>query len=156
MSMTETFMHRAHLYPLLLCFVLLPLGCEAGQAIASSHAGYGTATVYLDHYGVPHIYGSTDASVIYASAWVEANADWPLVERNFLRSIGRASEIFGEKTVGDDYLDRALQIPKLSREEYQHESPQMRRLLDAYAAGFNDWLAGRNKEYLSRFNGDDR
>jgi len=104
-------------------------------------SSYGTATVYLDHYGVPHIYGPTDASVIYASAWTEANANWPLVEQNFLRAIGRASEIFGEKTVGDDYLDRALQIPELSKKEYESESPKMRRLLDAYAAGFNDWLA---------------
>ena len=102
---------------------------------------YGKATIYLDHYGVPHIYGPTDASVIYASAWTEANANWPLVEQNFLRAIGRASEIFGEKTVGDDYLDRALQIPELSKKEYESESPKMRRLLDAYAAGFNDWLA---------------
>ncbi|MGH8225849.1 MAG: penicillin acylase family protein [Gammaproteobacteria bacterium] len=145
MSMPGTFMHRVHLHPLLLCLVLLPLGCEATQAVTSSHVGYGAATVYLDHYGVPHIFGPTDASVIYASAWVQANADWPLVERNFLRATGRASEFLGKETLGDDYLDRALQIPLLSREEYQRESPQMRSLLDAYAAGFNDWLAAHPK-----------
>ena len=109
-------------------------------AQVTHNTSYGKATVYLDHYGVPHIYGSTDASVIYASAWTEANANWKLVEQNFLRSIGRASEMFGEKTVGDDYLDRALQIPELSRKEYESESPKMQRLLNAYAAGFNDWL----------------
>lgn len=115
------------------------------QTNESQTSSYGKATVYLDHYGVPHIYGPTDESVIYASAWVEANANWKLVERNFLRSIGRASEIFGEKTVGDDYLDRALQIPELSRKEYNRESPKMKKLLDAYAAGFNDWLAAHPK-----------
>jgi len=93
---------------------------------------YGKATVYLDHYGVSHLYGPTDASVIYASAWVEANANWKLVEQNFLRSIGRASEVFGQKTIGDDYLDRALQIPELSMKEYKRESPKL-----------SNWSAGQ-------------
>jgi acyl-homoserine-lactone acylase len=134
-----------------------PTAIQTGEKNQSNHnhhkklvtfSSYGKATVFLDHYGVPHIYGTTDASVIYASAWTEANADWPLVERSFLRATGRASEIFGKKTVGDDYLGRALQIPELARNEYERESPKMRRLLDAYAAGFNDWLAFHpNKRY---------
>ncbi|HKJ33176.1 MAG TPA: penicillin acylase family protein, partial [Balneolales bacterium] len=63
-------------------------GIQYSKAQVPHIHSYGKATVYLDHYGVPHIYGPTDASVIYASAWVEANANWKLVEQNFLRSIG--------------------------------------------------------------------
>ncbi len=122
------------------------LGSYQNIYARNRHYRYGKATVYLDHYGVPHIYGPTDASVIYASAWVEANADWPLVEENFIRATGRAAEYYGVKTLGDDYLDRALQIPKLSREEYERDSPKMQKLMDAYAAGFNDWLAAHPKK----------
>ena len=123
-----------------------------GQQAHARAARYGTATVYLDTYGVPHIFGPTDASVIYASAWVQANADWPLVEKNFIRATGRAAEFLGEASLADDYLDRALGIPQLARQEYAHESPQMRALLDAFAAGFNDWLAAhpKKKHWLGR------
>jgi acyl-homoserine lactone acylase PvdQ len=117
-----------------------------GQQAQARAARYGTATVYLDTYGVPHIFGPTDASVIYASAWVQAEADWPLVEKNFIRATGRAAAFLGEASLADDYLDRALRIPELSREEYAHEPPRMRAILDAYAAGFNDWLAAHPKK----------
>jgi acyl-homoserine-lactone acylase len=145
MNVREKSLRAFRRYLFVAGLILLSFGrqiCRAQSPRArSSGSRYGTATVYRDHYGVPHIYGPTDASVIYASAWVEANDDWPLVGDNFLRSIGRGAEFHGEQALGDDYLDRALQIPQLARAEYLHKSPRMRSLLDAYAAGFNDWLA---------------
>ena len=97
-------------------------------------------TVYRDGYGIPHIFGPTDASVAFGAAWVQAEEDWPAVERNFLRATGRAAEFFGESSLSDDYIARALEIPRLSREEYERSSPRMRTLLDAYADGFNAYL----------------
>lgn len=98
------------------------------------------ATVYRDGYGVPHVFGPTDASVAFGAAWVQAEEDWPAVERNFLRASGRGAELLGEEALSDDYIARALEIPRLSREEYERSDPRMRGLLDAYAAGFNEYL----------------
>lgn len=110
------------------------------------------AVIYVDGYGVPHIFGPTDRSVLFASAWAQADADWKLVDENFTRALGRAAEFLGEGSLGDDYLDRALEIPRLAREEYERESPRMRGLLDAYADGFNAWLAAHpdRKRWLDR------
>ena len=99
--------------------------------------------VFRDGYGVPHVFGPTDASVMFGTAWVQAEEDWPAVERNFLRASGRGAELLGEESLGDDYIARALEIPRLSREEYERSDPRMRALLDAYAAGFNAYLASR-------------
>jgi penicillin amidase len=97
-------------------------------------------TIYRDGYGVPHVFGPTDASVAFGAAWVQAEEDWPAVERNFLRASGRGAELLGEEALSDDYIARALEIPRLSREEYERSAARMRGLLDAYAAGFNEYL----------------
>lgn len=134
---------------------LLPLGfwLLAGQVGARPSPGSALpipadtgAVVYVDGYGVSHIFGPTDRSVVFASAWVEAEADWPLVDENFTRSVGRAAEFLGPEALGDDYLARSLEIPRLSREEYEAASPRMRGLLEAYADGFNAWLAAHPDE----------
>ena len=97
-------------------------------------------TIYRDGYGVPHVFGPTDASVMFGVAWAQAEEDWPAVERNFLRASGRGAELLGEEALADDYIARALEIPRLSREEYERSDPRMKALLDAYAAGFNAYL----------------
>jgi acyl-homoserine lactone acylase PvdQ len=78
--------------------------------------------------------------VAFGTAWVQAEEDWPAVERNFLRASGRGAELLGEEALADDYIALALEIPRLSREEYERSDPRMRGLLDAYAAGFNSYL----------------
>jgi acyl-homoserine lactone acylase PvdQ len=103
-------------------------------------------TIYRDGYGVPHVFGPTDEGVAFGAAWVQAEEDWPMVERNFVRATGRAAEFLGESSLSDDYIARALEIPRLSREEYERSSPRMRALLDAYAEGFNAYLAARPEE----------
>lgn len=100
-----------------------------------------TVTIHRDEWGVPHVYGPTDASVVFGAAYAQAQDNWGQVRENFLRALGRGAEILGEEAVVDDYLARALEIPRRSIEEYERAPPEMRALYDAYAAGFNDWLA---------------
>jgi penicillin amidase len=122
-------------------------GCsipDARSANASRYVDWDTlaasVTIYRDAFGVPHIYGPTDASVIFGEAYAEAEDNWWQVEDNFVRSIGRASELYGEETLLDDYLARAMEIPRLSREEYEEAPDEMRSLYDAYAEGFSHYL----------------
>jgi acyl-homoserine lactone acylase PvdQ len=121
--------------------------CVAGQDPVET-----AATVHRDAWGVPHIFGPTDASVLFAAAWVQAEEDWPMVERNFVRASGRGAELVGEEALLDDYLAWALEIPRLSREEYAAATPRMRTMLDAYAAGFNAYLAAHpdSRQLLER------
>ena len=109
-----------------------------------SHAGEWTpsdrVTIHRDEWGVPHIFGPTDASVVFGAAYAQAEDNWWQAEDNFVRAIGRGSELYGEKSLLDDYLARGLEIPRRSMEEYQRAPERMRRLYDAYAAGFNHFL----------------
>jgi penicillin amidase len=100
-----------------------------------------TVTIYRDTYGVPHVFGRTDASTVFGFAYAQAEDNFWRVEENFIFSLGRASELYGERTLDEDRLNRALEIPRLAREEYARLDRHMRALCDAFAAGFNYYLA---------------
>lgn len=98
-------------------------------------------TIYRDTWGVPHIYGPTDASVVFGLAYAQAEDNFAHLQDNFLRALGRAAEVHGEGSLQDDQIARALEIPRLAREEYERSSPRMRALYDAYAAGLERYAA---------------
>ena len=100
-----------------------------------------TVTIYRDKYGVPHVFGRTDASTVFGFAYAQAEDNFWRVEENFIHALGRASELYGEKTLEEDRRNRALEIPKLAQEEYARLDPHMRSLCDAFAAGFNYYVA---------------
>jgi penicillin amidase len=98
-------------------------------------------TIYRDTWGVPHIYGPTDASVAFGMAYAQAEDNFAHVQDNFLRALGRAAEVHGEESLRDDQLARALEIPRLAREEYERSTPRMKAIYDAYAAGLERYAA---------------
>ena len=71
---------------------------------------------------------------------VSQSDNWWQVEDNFVRSLGRASELYGQETLLDDYLARALEISRRSVEEYERAPEHMKTLYDAYAEGLNFFL----------------
>src|ERR1700683_4802521 len=99
-----------------------------------------SVTLYRDSYGVPHIYGPTDASCVFGYAYAQAEDNFWQIEDSYLRSLGRASEVYGKKTLDDDLVIRTLEIPRLSKAEYEHTAAPVRALLDAFAEGINYYL----------------
>ena len=144
--------HSNSSHPTLLLTILLTLlSCQA-NALAqtqnkSADAGdpssklASTVTIYRDTYGVPHVFGRTDASTVFGFAYAQAEDNFWRVEENFIFALGRASELYGERTLDEDRLNHALEIPRLAREEYARLDNHMRSLCDAFAAGFNYYLA---------------
>jgi acyl-homoserine-lactone acylase len=110
---------------------------------AAAQAQAPAATIHRDAWGVPHVFSETDAGVVFGMAWVLAEDDWPLVEENYLRALGRSAERVGVSALSNDWMARALRIVPLSIAEYEAASPRMRMLLNAYAAGTNRWLDSR-------------
>lgn len=106
-------------------------------------------TIHRDVYGVPHIYGKTDAACVFGLAYAQAQDNLWQIEDNYIRALGRASELYGESTLRDDQLTRLLEIPRLARLEYDRAAPRMRRLYDAFAAGLN-YYRSRHPEAATR------
>ncbi len=98
-------------------------------------------TIYRDTYGVPHVFGRTDASTVFGFAYAQAEDNFWRVEENFISALGRRAEIYGEEGLNEDRRNHALEIPRLAQEEYGRLDPQMRAICDGFAAGFNYYLA---------------
>jgi len=126
----------------LLLSILVVLSCCVAHAQDRSPATLArTVTIYRDTYGVPHVFGRTDASTVFGFAYAQAEDNFWRVEENFINALGRASELYGEKALDEDRLNHALEIPRLAQAEYARLDPHMRLLCDAFAAGFNYYIA---------------
>ncbi|MCB1024577.1 MAG: penicillin acylase family protein [Acidobacteria bacterium] len=97
-------------------------------------------TIYRDTYGVPHVFGKTDAAAVFGFAYAQAEDGFWQIEDNFIRAIGRASEIYGKRTFASDRLNHTLEIPRLAEEEYARLDPKTKEICDAFSAGLNFYI----------------
>ncbi len=97
-------------------------------------------TIYRDPYGVPHIDGPTDASVVFGFAFAQAEDYFWQIEDSYVLALGRYSEIHGGRGLNSDLLNRAFEVTRRSRAEFEQLAPAPRRLCEAYAAGLNFYL----------------
>src|SRR5215471_18646098 len=100
----------------------------------------GSVTIYRDNWGVPHVYGPTDASVIFGFIYAQAEDNFWQIEDSYIQALGRASEVYGEQSLNADLTNRALEIVKISQAEYAKLSPQMKDICQATADGLNYFL----------------
>ena len=97
-------------------------------------------TIIRDNWGIPHIYGKTDADAVFGLLYAQCEDDFKRVEMNYIEKLGRLSEIKGESSLYDDLQIRLLINEAEAKDEYQKAEPWLKKLLDAYAAGANFYL----------------
>ena len=117
--------------------ISIPIGGPA----SSSRDLADRVTIYRDRYGIPHVFGETDAATMFGFAYAQAEDNFWSIEYNYIRSLGRRAEVEGEDGLVNDRRNRTLEIPRLAREEYARMPTRMRELLDAFAQGLNAYLA---------------
>src|SRR5262249_54706201 len=133
---------RAAALPVIVMLLLTsPAGArKPARAGAKAEKLARSVTIYRDTYGVPHIYGPTDASCVFGYAYAQAEDNFKQIEDSYIHALGRAAEVGGEKELPSDLLNRALEIPRLSQEEYQRATGRTREIADSFAAGLNYFL----------------
>ncbi|MFT7678700.1 MAG: acyl-homoserine-lactone acylase [Planctomycetota bacterium] len=105
-------------------------------------------TIHRDEWGVPHVFGPTDASVVFGFAYARAEDEFERVERAVYLMLGRNSEVLGEEGLAWDKLVHACEIPQRAQAEYSALEAPVRVLADAWAAGMNLYAARRAKAAL--------
>jgi acyl-homoserine lactone acylase PvdQ len=121
-----------------LCITLLPRDASADSDTTAALAK--SVTIYRDTFGVPHVYAPTDAGCVFGFVYAQAEDYFWQVEDNYIRALGRAAEVYGEKALPDDLVNRALEIPRLSQEEYAKAAPKAREMCQALAESLNYYL----------------
>lgn len=106
-------------------------------------------TIARDKWGVPHIFGKTDADVAYGLAWANAEDNFAVVQEFHLLGKGLYGKFKGEEGAMYDYALHAFRVKELVEERFEKDlSPEYRTCLAAYTQGLNDYAAKHPSEIL--------
>jgi len=97
-------------------------------------------TIYRDQWGIPHIYGKTDADAVFGLMYAQCEDDFARVEMNYIEKLGRMSEVKGEKELAYDLYIKLLIDETEAKNEYKTSPLWLKKLLNAYADGINYYL----------------
>ena len=105
-------------------------------------AGLGAPVEVLrDEHGVPHIFAHSEADVQFALGFVHAQDRLWQLEMNRRIAAGRLAEALGSGALDTDRFLRTLGIRRVAEANVHHLDDESRRLLAAYTAGVNAFLA---------------
>ena len=128
-----------------LLLLLLSLGVQAQKFTAAERARWQQQArqvrIVRDTDGVPHIYGKTDADAVFGLLYAQCEDDFNRVETNYLDAIGRLAEVEGEAQLYHDLRARLFLDSTQAIGIYQKCPAEIKKLLDAFAAGTNYYLA---------------
>ncbi len=121
--------------------------CLAGTARANSveqarwQREAQAVTITRDDWGIAHVHGKTDADAVFGMAYAQAEDDFNRVESNYLTALGRTAEAEGETAIWQDLRQRLFIDPVELKTLYGQSPAWLKRLMDAWADGLNDYLA---------------
>ncbi|QGZ42727.1 acyl-homoserine-lactone acylase [Pseudoduganella flava] len=132
---------------------------EAGTRLAPAEvlrlkAQAQRVTILRDKWGIPHVYGKTDADAVFGMLYAQAEDDFKRVERNFITALGRMAEVDGEKALYDDLRMKLFIRPDELKAQYKASPAWLKKLMNAWSDGLNWYLHTHPQvkpQLLSRF-----
>src|SRR5438876_1754351 len=97
-------------------------------------------TIIRDNWGIPHVYGKTDADAVFGVVYAQAEDDFNRVETNFINGMGRLAEAEGEKEVYRDLRMKLFIDPADMNAKYESSPPWLKGLMTAWADALNYYL----------------
>ncbi|MGD9316562.1 MAG: penicillin acylase family protein, partial [Anaerolineae bacterium] len=98
--------------------------------------------ILRDEWGVPHVFGRTDADVAYGLAYAHAEDDFLTIQQTLLAARGQLASVYGQDAAPNDYMVHLLRVWDVVDASYSRDhSPEVRALCEAYAAGLNRYAA---------------
>ncbi|UCC61926.1 MAG: penicillin acylase family protein [Anaerolineae bacterium] len=125
----------------LVFFLRRPLPQTRGTILVSGLKG--PVEVIRDRWGVPHIYADSEEDLFFAQGYVHAQDRMWQMEFQRRVGSGRLSEVLGEATLEIDRFLRVVGLNRAAEAEAEMLDDETRRVLEAYAAGVNAYLASR-------------
>ncbi|MFJ1466661.1 penicillin acylase family protein [Massilia orientalis] len=98
-------------------------------------------TILRDKWGIPHVFGKTDADAVFGTLYAQAEDDFNRVELNYINALGRLAEVEGEKEIWRDLRMKLYIDPAGLKAKYAESPAWLKKLMDAYADGLNWYLA---------------
>ncbi len=97
-------------------------------------------TIIRDNWGIPHIYGKTDADAVFGLLYAQCEDDFKRVEMNYIEKLGRMSEVTGEVDIYNDLYVRLIIDSADAIKDYTNAPQWLKQIMNAYADGINYYL----------------
>ncbi|NKI31609.1 acylase [Croceivirga thetidis] len=129
---------------LLLSFIIALLSCKTEQKPQSEvdewQAQAENVTIIRDDFGVPHIYGKTDADAVFGLLYAQCEDDFNRVEQNYIWATGRLAEVEGEDALYSDLRANLYMTKDEAIAKYESAPDWLQKLCNAFADGINYYL----------------
>jgi len=96
--------------------------------------------IIRDNWGIPHVYGKTDADAVFGLLYAQCEDDFKRVEMNYIEKLGRLAEIKGEGELYNDLYLKLIIDSAASVNDYNKSPAWLKKLLNAFADGVNYYL----------------
>ncbi|WP_282053605.1 acylase [Maribacter luteus] len=96
--------------------------------------------IIRDNFGVPHIYGKTDADAVFGLLYAQCEDDFNRVEQNYIWATGRLAEIEGKDALYSDLRAKLFMTEEEAKANYENSPEWLKKLCDAFADGINYYL----------------
>jgi acyl-homoserine-lactone acylase len=97
-------------------------------------------TILRDTWGIPHVFGKTDADAVFGLLYAQAEDDFNRVELNYINALGRLAEVEGEKEVWRDLRMKLYIQPAAMQAKYAASPAWLKQLMVSFADGLNFYL----------------
>jgi acyl-homoserine-lactone acylase len=97
-------------------------------------------SIIRDTWGIPHIYGKTDADAVFGLLYAQCEDDFKRVEMNYIEKLGRMAEVKGENFLHDDLYIRLIIDSAAAVIDYKKSPLWLQKILNAHADGINYYL----------------
>jgi acyl-homoserine-lactone acylase len=113
---------------------------DTPQEIARWQREARAVTIYRDNWGIPHVYGQTNADAVFGMEYAQAQGDFNRVEMNYADALGWLAQTEGQSAIYRDLRRQLFMDPVALRAEYQQCPAWLRQLMQAAADGLNFYL----------------
>lgn len=122
----------------LVAFVPLPQNLSDLTAVADEY----DVTILRDTWGVPHVFGATDADAAFGLAYAHAEDDFLTIQQSLVAARGQLATVYGRDAAPNDYMVALLRLWETLDANYESGlSAETRALVDGYADGLNYYAA---------------
>ncbi len=127
---------------LVVLIVLVAIGLAVWEPLRAERSAPPPAHKYdsiiaRDKFGVPHIFGKTDADVAYGIAYAHSEDDFSTLQEALAMTRGRLGAMIGSEGAKVDYAAHLLGARATVARDYAKQPADVRALLDGYASGMN-------------------
>ncbi len=109
-------------------------------SVAAAVATGPTVTIYRDSYGVPHVYGDSEAAAAFGVGYAQAEDRLDALLLNYLKAEGHAARALGAKGFDRDVEQRMYRYAEVAQRRFSGLSSEVRADLTHFVAGVRQYM----------------